>query len=276
MQKPNHQAKLIGPAAKLETRLVAHVGTIRDKAASPKLLFFGDPGIGKTTLANRIAAALASPFDVESVNGRDLTIDLVRRWMANSSMGSLFGSWKIKIVNEVDLVPLVAQDLMLSYLDELPPQTAIIATTNKGAHSLSERFTTRFTHCEVKSPAPDAIAALLIKQTRIPKAIANMIAVTSCGNVRAAILQAEGYAITGELSEVPKHTAPVICASRSDSAKRAWETMRAKSQETTAEKELRTLWTSQGVPLKRQNELIADIAKKAAPGAYVGPFRIPA
>jgi hypothetical protein len=38
--------------------------------------------------------------------------------------------------------------------------------------------------------------------------------------------------------------------------------------------ELRALWTAQGVPLARQNEILADITAKAQPGAHVGPFVI--
>jgi hypothetical protein len=39
-----------------------------------------------------------------------------------------------------------------------------------------------------------------------------------------------------------------------------------------AEKELRELWTRQGVPQERQDEIIRDIEEKAKPGAKIGPF----
>jgi len=38
---------------------------------------------------------------------------------------------------------------------------------------------------------------------------------------------------------------------------------------------LRSLWNEEGVPKERQDEILADIAAKAKPGAFVGPFRIP-
>ena len=38
---------------------------------------------------------------------------------------------------------------------------------------------------------------------------------------------------------------------------------------------LRLLWTKNGVSKKRQDDLIAEAAAKAQPGALVGPFRIP-
>ena len=41
-----------------------------------------------------------------------------------------------------------------------------------------------------------------------------------------------------------------------------------------AEKELRELWTRQGVPQSKQDEIIRDIERKAQPGAMVGPFMI--
>lgn len=41
------------------------------------------------------------------------------------------------------------------------------------------------------------------------------------------------------------------------------------------EAEIRAMWTEQGVSKGRQDELIAQVAAKAKPGAMVGPFRIP-
>jgi hypothetical protein len=47
-----------------------------------------------------------------------------------------------------------------------------------------------------------------------------------------------------------------------------------KTTMSTAEVELRELWTRIGVPQVRQDELIAEIDAKAQPGAKVGPFTI--
>jgi hypothetical protein len=40
--------------------------------------------------------------------------------------------------------------------------------------------------------------------------------------------------------------------------------------------ELRKIWTAKGVSAERQKEMIAEITAKAQPGAFVGPFQIPA
>lgn len=50
---------------------------------------------------------------------------------------------------------------------------------------------------------------------------------------------------------------------------------RGEQKEPSPEESLRELWTSQGVSKERQDELIAGITAKAAPGAEVGPFKIP-
>ena len=42
------------------------------------------------------------------------------------------------------------------------------------------------------------------------------------------------------------------------------------------ETDLRRLWTAQGVPLHRQNEMIRQIIAKAQPAQHVGPFIIKA
>lgn len=46
-------------------------------------------------------------------------------------------------------------------------------------------------------------------------------------------------------------------------------------EQTAEEKKCRDFWTAKGVPEDKQNELVAAIAEKAKPGAFVGPFQIP-
>lgn len=180
--------------------LIGHAGDLAGLlsltlAGSPrhKLLFTGSPGVGKTAVAERLAMQLTeSSFGVETVNGRNVTIHVVRDWQFDFATSALFGTgWKVKVINEIDLCQRDAQDALLSFLDELPANRAVIGTSNLELGSLSERFRTRFSRYEVKAPSSAEIQDLLMAQEDLPASIARQIATLCAGNVRAALLDAD-------------------------------------------------------------------------------------
>ena len=73
---------------------------------------------------------LARSLGIESSNGKEVTVDAVRDWMSTLPYGSLFSNWSVKIINELDRCSKDAQDILLSYLDRLPPGKALIGTSN--------------------------------------------------------------------------------------------------------------------------------------------------
>ncbi len=182
--------KLIGPAGRIAARILPSLQTQK----KVKLLFCGPPGVGKSMLAETLAFALCgNKFGLESENGRNVTIHVVRDWMADIGSSSLFGTgWKVKIVNEVDVMPRDAQDALLSFLDELPDHRAFIATSNLELEALTERFRTRLQRIEVGAPTPAEIAELLLAR-RLPLEVAQHLACLCGGNVRAACLDADGW-----------------------------------------------------------------------------------
>jgi replication-associated recombination protein RarA len=227
--RPERPEDLIGEARIIGADLLARAS--KPGAGSWKLLLFGSPGGGKTSIVRMVYRVLAlHHIDIEKVNGRNVTSELVREWQRNSFYGSLFGGWKIKHIEEVDLVPQVAQDLMLTYLDDLPPLNAVIGTSNLSLETLTERFQTRFQLVRVHGPSNDELAAWLTKRWKIPKRTSDFIALGACGNVRQALLDATNFQIFGSFDALrPKAPSIVKDPAATARAQKAWETMRSRS-----------------------------------------------
>jgi hypothetical protein len=86
-----------------------------------------------------------------------------------------------------------AQDLLLSYLDHLPPGRAVIGTSNLQLDLLTERFQTRFQAIKIPTPTTEEIAALLQRHWPVDEPSALRIAVGSGGCVRAALADLETW-----------------------------------------------------------------------------------
>jgi DNA polymerase III delta prime subunit len=193
--RPRAAEDLIGQARRVA---LAQVNKARKLAADPnatvKLLLYGPPGVGKTSVVELVALQLAgTPLSIEDYNGREVSVDLVREWMKQLPYGSLFGAWTVKIVNELDRCSREAQDLLLTYLDRLPPGRAFLGTSNLQLDLLTERFQTRFQAIKLLPPTTEELAAFLSAHWAVPQVTANQIAVGSGGCVRAALADLESY-----------------------------------------------------------------------------------
>jgi hypothetical protein len=187
----NAKTRLIGPAGKLADLFARTL----EEETNVKLLFAGAPGVGKSQLAQRIAATLCGDkWGIETVNGRSVSIHLVRQWTHDAQTSCLFGTgWKVKIVDEVDTMPADAQDELLTFLDKLPPCRGFIATSNLDLDKLSARFVTRLKRHEIAAPEAEEIAAFLVSDHGVPALVAQQIAFLCGGCVRAAELDAEAW-----------------------------------------------------------------------------------
>ncbi len=186
---PSCPADFVGQAGKVAELLLRKAERLRANPDQPlKLLISGAPGIGKTSLVNLIARTLAHhPAAIEDVNGREVGLDLARDWTRHLGYGSIFGSWSIKVVNELDRCSKDAQDLLLTYLDRMKPGQAFLGTTNLDLASLTERFQTRFQSVRLQAPENEVLAAFLARRWAVPITTTRMIAEGAGGNVRAAM-----------------------------------------------------------------------------------------
>jgi MoxR-like ATPase len=165
-----------------------------EAAATMKLLLYGPPGVGKTSVVELVALQLAgTPLAIEDYNGREVTVDVVRQWMTQLPYGSLFGAWSVKVVNELDRCSREAQDLLLTYLDRLPPGRAFLGTSNLQLDLLTERFQTRFQAIKLLPPTTEELATFLAARWPVPVSTATQIAVGSGGCVRAALADLESW-----------------------------------------------------------------------------------
>lgn len=193
---PENPKDLVGDAFRIATIMLAKAGRLRHtQDENIKTLFYGPPGTGKTAIARMTALSLvAHTTEIEATNGRNVTVDVVREWMNGLRFAgnSLFGGWSVRIVDEIDLMPTVAQDLLLTYLDQLPPRVAFLGTSNMQLDLLTDRFQTRLQAWKITGPKSDDIAAFL--KSRWPRlgAAVKQIALGCGGNVRAALLDAQG------------------------------------------------------------------------------------
>ena len=150
--------------------------------------------MGKTSVAELIARALTgTPLGIEEYNGKEISVEAVRGWMHYLPVGNLFSNWSVKIINELDRCSKDAQDILLSYLDRLPPGKALIGTSNLQLDLLTERFHTRFQSIKITVPTTEELAGFLCAHWRVPRDVAARVAVGSGGCVRAALADLETW-----------------------------------------------------------------------------------
>lgn len=189
--KPTRGADFIGPAQIVAGILDKIVKRCAPTGAPIKVLLYGEPGVGKSSLADYLLARLKiNKFSVTKLSGTEVRLEDVQEWAGRLCYRDLFSSYKVLRIEEMDRASHTARAGMLNMLDDLPDHVAVICTTNQAVKDLEPRFLSRFQAIEVKPPTAEEIRALL-SRFKLRKCALEHISTFACGNVRLALNDAQ-------------------------------------------------------------------------------------
>ena len=214
----------------------------------------GPSGVGKTTMALALADELKA--EIQHIPSRTCDLETINEAVRRCWNIPMFGErgYHALLIDEADKMTLPAQLSLLSKLDAtaMPPQTLFLFTANDTSN-LEDRFLSRCRVIEFDTSGMlEHIAALLARVWSIErpgdyKPDFMAIAAQSGLNVRRALMNLEMEALSpGSFRVAPPPPPPEVPAfqkvtyirpasrskpgvdqSRSESARRAWETMRS-------------------------------------------------
>jgi len=195
---PTQLDHFIGPArqaAHLIERLIQAAAKDQDAL---RLILTGAPGIGKSKLANFFTAKLGcSKWSSHKLNGTQVSIDQVEEIALSLAYRDLFGNYRVIQIEELDKMPPVARSRMLTFCDDMPTGTALVATTNLSAEEMRKAHPAmqrRYTWIELEAPTADEIFTLLRTHwPEVPEVQARHIAVMACGCVGLALQEADAW-----------------------------------------------------------------------------------
>src|SRR5436190_4011863 len=188
---PEGPDDFIGPSRSVALKLRDYVAMANANGRSPlRILLNGPPGIAKSALARYFQKMLGvhPKWSTYKFSGADVNVESLRDLADKFHLRDLFGDWRLIWIEEADRIPTAAQVRFLMLLDEMPPGTAVIATSNCKLDDFENRFQTRFLVPEpyIKPPTGDEIEVFLAKLVGPHPQLKN-VAQFCCGNVRAAL-----------------------------------------------------------------------------------------
>lgn len=160
------------------------------------LLFLGEPGIGKTTLALALASEI--PAELHHVASQDCNVERLRQVVSNCHYVPSAGYKRhLVLIDEADQMSTAAQLYMLSILDSTapPPDTLFILTANS-TEKLQDRLLSRCIPVQFSSHGQSTQTAQLLErvwESEAPQGATRpnfaRIVKEACNNVRASLMQ---------------------------------------------------------------------------------------
>lgn len=147
--RPRRLCEIVG-----QPEAVAQLAALADTPYPCAVLLAGDTGTGKTSSAWALAGDLGCDLDAQPAefggvhnipSGEHNAASLKAVWPQLWTMPMLGSGWKVLIVNEVEQLSGAVESLWLDRLEDMPPKTVIVFTTND-RESLPDRFVDR---CEL-------------------------------------------------------------------------------------------------------------------------------
>ena len=128
----------------------------------------GPSGTGKTSLAWIVANQVAHDFDIIELDGDKCSVQAVREIAQNISLCSMFGKWRVWIVNEAHAMSRQAVQAWLTLLERLPAMRLVIFTTTQSLdEDLFGHFSSPFgSRCKVFNFTNQGLAQLFAQRAK--------------------------------------------------------------------------------------------------------------
>lgn len=190
---PTCAADFVGPAGVHARVILAKCDRLKaSNAGNYRLLFFGLPGTGKSSLAGVVACYLAgNPFAIDVSTGQSASVEKIRAWRYSSKLRNMFGSRSVLVIEECDAMSPGALTEFRLFSDDLPPCYDLILTTNKKLKDLQPQLSSRCQHYHFSACPVDELAAWLTSRWSVPMEMASFLAQQAHGDVRGALNRVE-------------------------------------------------------------------------------------
>jgi len=178
--------------------------TVDTSAMTHAWLFTGPPGSGRSVAARAFAAALECPrggcgdcaechttlagthADVRSVvpEGLSISVDEMRALVLRAAGAPTGGRWQVVLIEDADRLTERASNALLKAIEEPSPRTVfLLCTPSTHPDDISVTIRSRCRMVTLRTPSPDAIAAMLVERDGTDAVVAAWVAATSQGHV---------------------------------------------------------------------------------------------